>query len=131
MRSDQTSGGTAGRDPTSAEWRRAHLRLKCRGTAQVRPVAGEEFATGLLVDLSSRGCCIEWEEPVLLQVGTAVEIYLNMKGIALCLMGVIRYVHKNKRTGIEFTHVSPRKQEQIEAAMNEFLEMRRFALSHP
>lgn len=82
---------------------------------------------GLLLDLSVRGCCVEWAEPAPVGTGSGIEIRLNVKGNVLRLMGVIRYVHRKKRTGIEFSELSPRKQQQIDAVITDYLEMRRLA----
>ena len=83
--------------------------------------------SGLLLDLSVHGCCIEWAEPAPADTGSEIEIRMNVKGNVLRLMGVIRYVYRKKRTGIEFSELSPRKQQQIDAVIADYMEMRRLA----
>ena len=129
MQSGRSAGSRGDRAISSVNFRRAHPRLQCKGLAQIKLAPGEQPLPGWLMDLSISGCCIEWAEPVRGDVGSAIEIQLTVKGSVLRLMGVIRYIHGKKRTGIEFTQVSHRKREQIDAVIREVLEMRRLAFA--
>ncbi|MFP5235446.1 MAG: PilZ domain-containing protein [Acidobacteriota bacterium] len=103
--------------------RRVHPRLECKGIVRMRLLPFGSFADGALADLSIRGCCITLEPADGGETGSAVEVLLNVKGIALRLNGSIRHVSRSARMGIEFADVSPRKKKQIEELMSELLEM--------
>jgi c-di-GMP-binding flagellar brake protein YcgR len=77
---------------------------------------------GKILNLSLIGCCVETEKPVALRVADRLEVYFQLNGMPVLVMGVTRAVHSHQRIGIEFLHVSPRKQEQLRFIMSELLE---------
>lgn len=109
-----------------ADERRRSPRLDCCGNAQLRMLNLESANAvqfqGKILNLSLIGCCIETENPVPLRVADRLEVYFQLNGMPILVMGVTRAVHSQHRIGIEFLEVSPRKQEQLRFLMNELLE---------
>ncbi len=106
--------------------RRRSPRLECCGNAQLRMLDLESTRTvqfqGKILNLSLLGCCIETDSAVPLRVLDRLEVYFQLNGMPILVMGITRAVHSQHRIGIEFQDVSPRKQEQIRFIMNELLE---------
>lgn len=114
-------------NPARATFRRGHPRLKCRGIARIKPALAEQDSTGWLLDLSLGGCCIEWNEAAQCEIGSEVEMRLDVRGNVLWVRGVVRWVRRKKFAGVEFIHLSPRKQEQVKEMLADFVEMLRAA----
>lgn len=109
-----------------ADDRRRSPRLDCCGNAQLRMVNLESADPiqfhGKILNLSLIGCCVETERPVALRVMDRLEVYFQLNGMPVLVMGVTRAIHSPHRIGIEFLDVSPRKQDQIRFLVSELLE---------
>lgn len=105
--------------PFGAPDRRTERRLSCRGVAQFRILPDGPRIVGTLHDLSPGGCCIVNQNGVPALSGAAVEVQMDVEDHRLRLAGVLRYEGQGSRAGIAFTEVSPRKQQQIEALLDE------------
>ena len=92
---------------------RKHRRLKCSGPAEIRVYPEGLKATGSVIDLSMKGCCVQLSAPLAVGAYAHIEILFSVKGSTLQLAGVIRHRQDNLRAGIEFTNVSMRKYEEI------------------
>src|SRR5262249_46461218 len=77
---------------------------------------------GKVVNLSLLGCCIETETETQFRVHDRLEVYFQLNGMPVLVMGVARAIHPQQRVGIEFQDVSPRKLEQLQFIMRELLE---------
>jgi c-di-GMP-binding flagellar brake protein YcgR len=102
---------------------RAYRRLKCTGTAEILVLPDGPKATGTVVDLSLRGCCIALSSTLKAQAYARVEVQLCVRKITLKLAGALRHRQQNLRTGIEFINVSQRKEAQIQELIVELFEM--------
>jgi hypothetical protein len=96
---------------------RKHRRIKCSGPAEIRVYPEGLKASGSVVDLSMKGCCIQLGSPLAVGAFARVEVLFSVKGSTLQLAGVIRHRQDNLRTGIEFTNVSLRKGEEIRSVV--------------
>jgi hypothetical protein len=74
------------------------------------------------VNLSKRGCCFLADKPLRGHPGATIEVYMKVKGIDLCVAGIIRHVRKGVRAGIEFVALSDRKCRQIDELIGELTE---------
>jgi len=107
--------------------RRVHPRLQCKGVARVAFTCLEAKIPGTLLDLSVAGCCIELDSPMPAIENPRVEVHLSVKGTALRVLGIVRQAVGGRRLGIEFTDVSSRRAEQIQALYAELSEMQNSA----
>lgn len=99
--------------------RRAQLRLRCKGVAEVVLFPSGEHVPGTLLDLSVAGCCIETDRP-LPPVGTsAVEVQLSVNRVVIRLAGTVRNLRRQRRAGIEFVDLPGRKAAQIKEVLEE------------
>jgi hypothetical protein len=109
-----------------ADERRRSPRLECHGSAQVRMLDADSSNPpqfqGKIVNLSLLGCCFETEAEVPVRKGDRLEVFFQLNGMPVLIMGVARAIHSPQRTGIEFLDVSPRKLEQLQFIMRELLE---------
>lgn len=109
-----------------ADDRRRSPRLKCRGNAQLRLLDYEAAQSiqfqGKILDLSLFGCCIETEKTVPLRVKDRLEVYFQLNGLPILVMGETKVIHAENRFGIEFLDLSPRKKEQLSFLMSELIE---------
>lgn len=103
--------------------RRAHPRFFFQGTAVIRILPYGSDVLGVLLDLSEGGCGIEFGIAIPAQVGTQVEVNLNVRGLTLVQAGVIRRIdvirstEKETRAGIQFMETSGRSIEQVRVFM--------------
>jgi PilZ domain len=109
-----------------AEERRRSPRLECYGSAQLRMLDPDSSHTvqfpGKIVNLSLIGCCIETENEAPVRVNDRLEVYFQLNGMPVLVMGIARAIHPQQRLGIEFQDVSQRKLEQLQFIMHELLE---------
>jgi c-di-GMP-binding flagellar brake protein YcgR len=77
---------------------------------------------GRILNLSLVGCCIETERPTALRVNDQLEVYFQLNGFPLLLMGIAKSIHSPQKIGIEFLEVSPRKQDQLKYILNDLKE---------
>jgi hypothetical protein len=96
-----------GRRAEPAE-RRAERRLFWPGTAVIHILPYGPDVLGVLLDVSETGCGVEFGIGIPAQVGAQVEVELNVRGVTLARMGIIRYIdvirhmERETRAGIEF-----------------------------
>jgi len=102
--------------------RRAHPRLRCKGTAALHLYPAGIRCEGVVVDLSLGGCCLEVEEPIEEPPGTHVEVFLRVMGTTVQVAGILCNVRHQVWAGIQFTGVSSRKKEQIQELITELFE---------
>jgi c-di-GMP-binding flagellar brake protein YcgR len=109
-----------------ADDRRRSPRLECTGNAHLRMLDLESAGTvqfhGKILNLSLLGCCIEIESVIPFRVKDRLEVYFQLNGMPVLIMGIIRAIHTKHKIGIEFLDVSTRKQEQLRYIMNDLLE---------
>jgi c-di-GMP-binding flagellar brake protein YcgR len=80
---------------------------------------------GALLDISEGGCGVEFGIAIPAQVGTQVEVDLNVRGERLKRTGVIRNINvirrieRETRAGIEFVEVSGRRGEPVDRSAEE------------
>ena len=96
-----------------ADDRRKHPRLQCKGIANIHLIESDTKVAGALLNLSVTGCSVECAELMIAAEHQAVEVTLSVDSAKLRLAGVVRYVRRNGRIGIEFTEVTERKVGQI------------------
>jgi hypothetical protein len=88
--------------------RRARTRFSWQGTAVMRILPDGPDVLGVVLDVSESGCGVEFGIGIPAQVGTSVEVDLNVRGAMMKKAGVIRYieiirkVERETRAGIEF-----------------------------
>lgn len=110
---------SAGSPPGSPVERRVFLRFQWRGTASIRILPGGPNFLGVLLDVSEGGCGIEFGMAIPAQVGAKVQVDLQVQGLMLARMGIvrnlrsIRSVEKETRAGIEFIDGLGRDGEQL------------------
>jgi len=103
--------------------RRAQRRLFWPGTAVIRILPYGPDVLGVLLDLSEAGCGVEIGIAIPAQVGTQVEVDLNVRGVTLRRAGVIRYIdvirriERETRAGIEFIEAGSRKAAQVDRSV--------------
>jgi c-di-GMP-binding flagellar brake protein YcgR len=102
--------------------RRTQQRLRCRGVAEVVLLRINRRLPGTLLDLSVGGCCIQTDLPIPSIERPSVEVQLTVNGITLRVAGIVRNVLNDRRAGIEFTRVTPRKASQIVELVKELME---------
>ena len=103
--------------------RRRHPRLRSKGAAEIRFLVQKVRVSGVMVELSLSGCSIDCDQPVPRVNQAAVEVCLTIFGIRVLLGGVIRNTRRQeRRVGIEFAQVTPRKAEQIRHLVHELME---------
>lgn len=108
----------------AAEERRAHPRLRCKGTARMQVLPDGKKIEGALINLSQGGCLIETESPLPFEAGVSVELHLHVSSFTLRQLGVICRIEDEYYAGIEFSEVSSRKSEQIRVLIEELVELR-------
>jgi hypothetical protein len=107
--------------------RRAHTRFFLQGTAVVRILPYGPDVLGALQDLSEGGCGVELGIAIPAQVGTRVEVDLNVRGVTMKRVGVIRRIdvtrriERETRAGIEFTEPANRSTDQNGYSVNGLL----------
>lgn len=99
--------------------RRDHPRLKCKGQAELRIPSAVLRISATVDDLSLKGCGLECESPISVELPMPVEVQLRIAGITVLFAGVLRHVQDGYRAGIEFTSLGERKAEQIRLLMDE------------
>lgn len=106
--------------------RRRSPRLECSGNANVRMLNLDSEDSvqfqGRILNLSLLGCCIETEIPTALRINDQLEVYFQLNGFPLLLMGIAKSIHTPQKIGIEFLEVSPRKQDQLKYILNDLKE---------
>ena len=81
--------------------RRAHPRLRERGTVSIRLSPNGPASLGVLLDLSRSGCGIELGSEFAAPVDANVEVEMFFGGVQLRRLGIIRYVKTASPTGRE------------------------------
>jgi c-di-GMP-binding flagellar brake protein YcgR len=110
---------TAGSLLGSPVERRAYRRFQWKGTASIRILPDGPNFLGVLLDLSEGGCGIEFGLAIPAQVGAKVKVDLQVQGLTLARMGIlrnmrfIRSVEQETRAGIEFIDGLGRNGEQF------------------
>jgi len=99
--------------------RRAHPRLRCKGSAALHLYPAGIRCEGVVVDLSLGGCCIEVDEHVEEPTGTHVEVFLRVMGTTVQVAGILCNVRHQVWAGVQFCSVSSRKMAQIKELMDE------------
>jgi c-di-GMP-binding flagellar brake protein YcgR len=112
-----------------ARERRAHLRLRCKGMADVLVLPDGPKIAASLIDISQGGCSIATETEILVRPHTPVEVCLSVRDSKLRLAGEIRYLLDEARAGIQFIEVSSRKKEQIHILMAELVDLEKELLT--
>ena len=103
--------------------RRRHPRLRSKGAAEIRFLEQKVRVSGVLVDLSMCGCAIDCDRPVPRVNQAAVEVCMTIQGNRVLLGGTIKNTRRQeRRVGIEFALVTPRKAEQIRQLVRELVE---------
>ena len=101
-------------------------RLECNGIAYLRLLAPERTqmlkVRGKVLDLSLLGCYIETERPLSVRVGDRLEVYFELNGLPILLMGITRAIHDENQFDIEFVDVSSRKREDLKFLLDELME---------
>jgi hypothetical protein len=100
--------------------RRKEPRYLCFGQVKLNRLPGL-VRTGRIIDLSLSGCLIEVRLPVYVSEGCAVELALQMKGIALRMLGEVTFVGNPRPglVGISFVRLSERGQIQLREVIAE------------
>ena len=102
--------------------RRAKPRLRCNGIAEVILLRLDQRFPATLLDLSVSGCCLATETPIPSIESPAIEVQLAVNGTNLRVAGVVRNVRNERKLGIEFMNVTPRRAEQIRELVTELFE---------
>lgn len=94
--------------------RRKEARYLCFGQVKLNRIPGIVRA-GRIIDLSRGGCLIEIRLPVYVSQGSAIELTVQMKGIALRVLGNVAFVDRVRPglIGISFVRLSERGQMQL------------------
>ncbi|GGG77444.1 PilZ domain-containing protein [Edaphobacter dinghuensis] len=94
--------------------RRKEARYLCFGQVKLNRIPGI-VRSGRIIDLSRGGCLIEIRLPVYVSQGAAVELVVQMKGIALRMLGNVAFVDRSRPglIGISFVRLSERGQMQL------------------
>lgn len=93
--------------------RRTHPRVRGKGLVEMRFLEQDTRVTGILMDLSMTGCCIESPDELPAITGQDVEVYLSINNIRLRVAGKVCNVRRKRRAGIQFKQVNGRKADQI------------------
>lgn len=112
----------AARRRSKRDDRRTQPRLRCGGVAEVVLLRLGRKLPGTLLDLSVGGCCIQTDAPIPSIERPSVEVQLTVNGITLRVAGIVRNMRNDRRAGIEFIDVTPRKADQIIELVKELVE---------
>jgi hypothetical protein len=101
--------------------RRKEARYICYGQVRMNRIPGVA-RSGRIVDLSRGGCLIEMRLPIYVSQGTAVELSVQTKGIALRMQGKVAFVDRTRpgQIGISFERLTERGQAQLSELVAEF-----------
>lgn len=94
--------------------RRKEARYLCFGQVKLNRIPGI-VRSGRIIDLSRGGCLIEIRLPVYVSQGVAIELAVQMKGVALRILGNVAFVDRSRPglIGISFVRLSERGQQQL------------------
>lgn len=94
--------------------RRKEARYLCFGQVKLHRIPGL-VRSGRIIDLSLGGCLIEIRSPVYVSHGSAVELAVQMKGVALRASGNVSFIDRPRPglIGISFVRLSERGQWQL------------------
>lgn len=102
--------------------RRAHQRVRCQGTVELRriPPAPPESIYGKIINLSEGGCYLETERP--LETGTRLVMEVRVDGLELRLIAEVRSAETAppSRAGLEFVGISAEGLEKLRALIEVF-----------
>lgn len=100
--------------------RRKEARYLCYGQVRMNRIPGVA-RSGRIVDLSRGGCLIEMRLPVYVSQGSAIELAVQTRGIALRIQGKVAFVDRTRpgQIGITFERLSERGQVQLSELVNE------------
>lgn len=100
--------------------RRKEARYLCFGQVKLNRISGI-VRLGRIIDLSRGGCLIEIRLPVYVSQGSAIELSVQMKGIALRMLGNVAFVDRARPglIGISFVRLSERGQLQLSELVSE------------
>lgn len=100
--------------------RRKEARYLCFGQIKLHRMPGI-VRSGRIIDLSRGGCLIEMRLPIYVSQGAAIELALQMKGIALRILGSVAFVDRSRpgMIGISFVRLSERGQSQLAELIDE------------
>jgi hypothetical protein len=94
--------------------RRKEARYLCFGQVKLNRIPGI-VRSGRIIDLSHGGCLIELRLPLYVSQGCSIELTVQMKGIALRVLGNVAFVDRSRPglIGISFVRLSERGQVQL------------------
>ena len=97
----------------SVAWkeRRRSPRLRCSGSAEVRPEGSDARMWGTVTDVSLHGCYVEMNTTF--PVGTKVDLVLKSFGIRIETPGEVRASYPSLGMGICFAEIEPVQQMQL------------------
>jgi hypothetical protein len=100
--------------------RRKEARYLCFGQVKLNRIPGI-VRSGRIIDLSQGGCLIEIRLPVYVSQGCSIELTVQMKGIALRVLGNVAFVDRSRPglIGISFVRLSERGQVQLSELVSE------------
>jgi len=100
--------------------RRKEARYLCFGQVKLNRIPGI-VRSGRIIDLSRGGCLIEIRLPVYVSQGCSIELAVQMKGIALRVLGNVAFVDRSRPglIGISFVRLSERGQVQLAELVSE------------
>ncbi|MDW5264956.1 MULTISPECIES: PilZ domain-containing protein [Acidobacteriaceae] len=100
--------------------RRKEARYLCFGQVKLHRMPGI-VRSGRIIDLSLSGCLIELRSPVYVSQGSAIELAVQMKGVALRMLGEVTFVDRPRPglIGISFVRLSERGQLQLSELVTE------------
>lgn len=100
--------------------RRKEARYLCFGQVKLHRIPGL-VRSGRIIDLSLSGCLIEMRMPIYVSQGSAIELAVQMKGIALRMLGNVAFVDRLRPglIGISFVRLSERGQLQLSELVTE------------
>jgi PilZ domain. len=94
--------------------RRKEARYLCYGQVRMNRIPGV-VRSGRIVDLSCGGCLIEMRLPIYVSQGSAIELAVQTRGIALRMQGKVAFVDRARpgQVGISFERLSERSRVQL------------------
>ncbi len=99
-------------EPSSSTEKRRYPRYKCEGSVEFRTESIDVRTWATVTEISSSGCYVEMQATS--QVGTRVDMVIELKGIRVRAKGVVKTSYPLLGMGIAFTEMTEAEQAQLD-----------------
>jgi len=115
----------------SEEDRRQHPRFQCDGVAEIRSLSSGLRRSGMIVNLSLKGCLVRLGNDPCFRKGEAVEMTFCVRQLPVRIQGFVRQRHLGPGVGIEFTLLAERGKRRLMELIAELDEIVRAQAESP